>query len=126
MDQERQRIQDDLRGRLDGEVRCDDLMLQLYANDASIFEIRPLGVVRPRGVSDVVACVKYAAENGIPLHARGAGTGLAGESLGPGLVIDFSHGMRRILEINESTARIQPGVVHATLCLLYTSPSPRD
>ena len=41
MDQERQRIQDDLRGRLDGEVRCDDLMLQLYASDASIFEIRP-------------------------------------------------------------------------------------
>lgn len=115
MDQERQRIQDDLRGHLDGEVRCDDLMLQLYANDASIFEIRPLGVVRPRGVSDVVACVKYASENGIPLHARGAGTGLAGESLGPGLVIDFSHGMRRILEIDESTARIQPGVVHATL-----------
>ena len=55
MDQERQRIQDDLRGRLDGEVRCDDLMLQLYASDASIFEIRPLGIVRPRGVSDVVA-----------------------------------------------------------------------
>ena len=115
MDQERQRIQDDLRGRLDGDVRCDDLMVQAYSSDASIYEIRPLGVVRPRGVSDVVACVKYAAENEIPIHARGAGTGLAGESLGPGLVVDFSHAMRRVLQIDESTAQIQPGVVHAIL-----------
>jgi FAD/FMN-containing dehydrogenase/Fe-S oxidoreductase len=111
MDQERERIQEDLRGLLDGDVRCDDVFLQMYASDASIYELRPLGVVRPRGVSDVVACVQYAAENEIPLHARGAGTGLAGESLGPGLVLDFSHSMRRILETGQETVRIQPGVV---------------
>ena len=72
MDQERERIQADLRGLLDGDVRCDDVFVQMYATDASIYEIRPLGVVRPRGVADVVACVQYAAENEIPLHARGA------------------------------------------------------
>ena len=91
MDQERERIQADLRGVIDGEVRCDDLFLQMYASDASVYEIRPTGVVRPRSLSDVVACVQYAAENNLPIHARGAGTGVAGESLGPGLMLDFSH-----------------------------------
>ena len=78
MDPERERIEADLRGLLRGEVRCDDVFVQLYAGDASIFEIRPLGVVRPRSPKDVAACVRYAAENEIPVHARGAGTGLAG------------------------------------------------
>ena len=115
MDQERERIQADLRGLLDGDVRCDDVFVQMYATDASIYEIRPLGVVRPRSVSDVVACVQYAFENEIPLHARGAGTGLAGESLGPGLVLDFSHSMRRILACDGDTVRVQPGVVLSQL-----------
>lgn len=113
MDQVRERIQADLRGLIDGDVRCDDVFLQLYAADASIYEIPPLGVVRPRGVDDVVAVVQYAAEKGIPLHARGAGTGLAGDSLGPGLVLDFSHSMRRLLEIGSDTVRFQPGLVLA-------------
>jgi len=115
MDQERQRVEADLRGLLDGDILCDDVFLQMYACDASIYEIRPLGVVRPRGVADVVATVQYAAEHNLPVHARGAGTGLAGESLGAGLVIDFSHYMRRIISIADDQARVQPGVIHATL-----------
>lgn len=115
MDQERERIQADLRGLLDGDVRCDDVFVQMYANDASIYEIKPMGVVRPRGLADVVACVQYAAENGIPIHARGAGSGIAGESLGPGLVIDFCHNMRRVSAVEEDTVRVQPGVILASL-----------
>ncbi len=115
MDKERQRIQEDLRGLLEGEVRCDDVFVQMYASDASIYEIRPLGVVRPRGVADVVACVQYAAQHNLPLHARGAGSGVAGESLGPGLVLDFSYYMRRLLAIGEDTVRVQPGVILAQL-----------
>ena len=111
MDTERARIEEDLRGLLEGDVRCDDVFVQMYATDASIYEMRPLGVVRPRGVADVVACVQYAAEHGIPLHARGAGSGVAGESLGPGLILDFSHYMRRLLEVRGDTARVQPGLV---------------
>ena len=65
MDQERERIQDDLRGLLAGDVRCDDLFLQLYASDASIYEIKPLAVVRPRNTRDVVTCVEYAADSGL-------------------------------------------------------------
>src|SRR4051812_42465201 len=115
MDPQRERIEQDLRGLIDGEVRCDDVFLQLYASDASIYQIKPLGVVRPRSTEDVVAVLRYASENGIPIHARGAGTGLAGESLGPGLLVDFSRHMRRIIATNENTVRVQPGVVHERL-----------
>jgi FAD/FMN-containing dehydrogenase/Fe-S oxidoreductase len=115
MDAESQRIEEDLRGLVRGEVRCDELYTQLYATDASIYELRPLGVVRPRNVEDVVATVRYAAENRIPIHARGAGTGLAGESLGRGLVVDFSRFFRRILMVDSARARVQAGVVLASL-----------
>jgi FAD/FMN-containing dehydrogenase/Fe-S oxidoreductase len=111
MDQEQDRVQADLRGVLEGDVHCDDAFVQMYASDASIFQIRPLGVVRPRSTADVVACVQYAAENQIPLHARGAGSGLAGESLGHGLVLDFSYYMRRVIEVGTDRVRVQPGVV---------------
>jgi len=111
MDTEQQRIEEDLRGQIAGEVRCDDLFVQLYATDASIYEIAPLGVVRPRTVEDVVATVRYAASHNIPLLARGSGSGLAGESLGRGLIVDFSRYMRRVLEIGEQTVHVQAGVV---------------
>src|SRR2546423_12695600 len=111
MDPQRERIQADLRGWLSGEVFCDDRFTLMYASDASIYQMRPLGVVRPRGLADVRAVVRYAAEQSMPVHARGAGTGLAGESLGPGLLIDFSHSMRRMIGTNGDTVTVQPGVV---------------
>ncbi len=115
LEQQREIVLDDLRGLIAGEVRCDDVFVQLYASDASIHEIRPLVVVRPRSTADVVACVRYAAEKEIPIHARGAGTGVAGESLGPGLVIDFSRYLRRVVRVDAETVRVQPGVVHERL-----------
>jgi FAD/FMN-containing dehydrogenase/Fe-S oxidoreductase len=111
MDPQRERIQADLRGLLSGEVFCDDPFTLMYASDASVYQMRPLGVVRPRGLADVRAVVRYAAEQSIPIHARGAGTGLAGESLGPGLMLDFSRSMRRIIGISGDTVTVQPGVV---------------
>lgn len=115
MDQQRERLQEDLRGLIGGEVRCDDVFLQLYSTDASIYQIRPLGVVRPRSAADVSAAVRYARENQLPIHARGAGSGLAGESLGPGLALDFSSHFRRILRTDPASVRLQPGVVHERL-----------
>lgn len=115
MDQQRQRIEEDLRGVVTGEVRCDEVFLQLYASDASLYQIKPLGVVRPRSAADVAACMRYADEHRIALHARGAGTGLAGESLGPGLVLDFSCHFRRIVRTESEQVRVQPGVVHQRL-----------
>ncbi len=115
MSPDQQRIEEDLRGLVAGDVRCDDLFTQLYACDASIYELRPLGVVRPRSVKDVVATVRYAAENHLPIHARGAGSGLAGESLGRGLVLDFSRYFRRIVADDGDRVRVQPGVVLSSL-----------
>jgi FAD/FMN-containing dehydrogenase/Fe-S oxidoreductase len=115
MDPENQRIEEDLRGLLQGEVHCDDLFTQLYATDASVYEIRPLGVVRPRSMKDVVAAVRYAADNQIPVFPRGAGSGLAGESLGRGIVVDFSRHFRRVLKVDDDRVRVQAGVVLATL-----------
>src|SRR3954470_5153374 len=111
MEPDQQRIEEDLRGLVAGDVRCDDIFTQLYASDASIYELRPLGVVRPRTLADVVATVRYAAENHLPIHARGAGSGLAGESLGRGLIVDFSRYFRRILADEGHRVRVQPGVV---------------
>ena len=114
LDQHSERLQDDLRGLIAGDVRCDDVFGQLYSCDASIYSIKPLGVVCPRSTADVSACVRYAAEKEIPIHARGAGSGLAGESLGPGLVVDFSKYLRRI-KSEGNAVRVQPGVVYERL-----------
>lgn len=111
MDPERARIQADLSGQLEGEVRCDVTFLQMYASDASIYEMIPLGVVRPANTEDVVACVKYAEENQISLVARGAGSNVAGACVGQGLILDFSSSMRRTLAVGRDTVTLQPGVV---------------
>src|SRR5436305_4210043 len=103
-------IRDDLRGILRGEVMFDDLTRSLYSTDASIFEVRPLGVVTPRDEDDVCALVRYAAEHEVPLIPRGAGTGLAGESLGNGIIVDLSRHLRSILEIGDDAIGVQPGV----------------
>lgn len=135
MDIDRKRVEDDLRGVVVGDVFCDELSVQLYASDASIYQALPLGVIRPQSADDVQACVQYANEQGLPLHARGAGSGVAGESLGGGLVIDFSVFMRHWRRLPASEVdgpagsaagpagsaagrdwvRVEPGVVLADL-----------
>ena len=111
MDETRGRIHDDLRGLLGGELLFSPIERAPYAHDASLYEIDPLGVVVPRTREDLSALVRYASEHAIPLHPRGAGTGLAGETLGPGLIVDFSRHFRRIVEIGPEHVVVQPGVV---------------
>ncbi|HKI35150.1 MAG TPA: FAD-linked oxidase C-terminal domain-containing protein [Gemmataceae bacterium] len=112
MDQpQRERIRDDLKGLVKGEILFDDLSRVLYSTDASIFQVQPLGAVVPRDEDDVCALLRYAGENRIPLIARGAGSGVAGESLGPGLVVDLSRHFRAILDVGADSVRVQPGVV---------------
>jgi FAD/FMN-containing dehydrogenase/Fe-S oxidoreductase len=115
MDAERLRLDEDLRGLIEGDVLCDDLTVQMYGSDASIFQCSPLGVVRPRHREDVQAVVRYAAERKIPIIARGSGSGLAGESLGRGIVVDFSRYMRRVLAFADGCVTVQAGVVLETL-----------
>jgi FAD/FMN-containing dehydrogenase/Fe-S oxidoreductase len=111
VDERRARIHDDLRGMIEGELLFEPVARAPYARDASLYEIDPLGVVVPRTEHDVVTVVRYALENALPLHPRGAGTGVAGETLGPGLVVDFSRHLRRIVEIRPEVVVVQPGVV---------------
>lgn len=109
-EQQRGRIRDDLKGFFKGRLWFDDLSRALYSTDASIFEIQPLGVAIPADEADVSLLVRYCYEHRIPLVPRGAGTGLAGESLGAGLVLDMSKGFQRITDIAGDTVRVQPGV----------------
>ncbi|MDB5388756.1 MAG: glpC, partial [Planctomycetaceae bacterium] len=111
MNDEQSRIVDDLAGLLAGELRCDPLTASIYSSDASLYQIKPLGVVFPRHREDVETVVKYCAEMHIPVIGRGAGSGISGESLGTGLVIDFTRFMRRTLQVGEDTIRVQPGMV---------------
>jgi len=108
---ERERIHDDLKGVVRGGLLFDDLTRALFSTDASPFQITPLGVVQPADEDDVRAVVRYAREHQVPLVARGAGTGVAGESLGPGLVLDLSRHLRRIVAVGSDTVTVQPGVV---------------
>ncbi|MFM9011031.1 MAG: FAD-binding oxidoreductase, partial [Planctomycetota bacterium] len=111
MDLEAKRIEEDLRGVVSGDVICDEIGRSLYATDGSLFEVRPLAVVRPRTAEDVAATVRWGAERGVAVHPRGAGSSLAGGSLGPGVVIDCSRFRRRVIDTGDDTVRVQPGVV---------------
>jgi len=115
MEPEQIRIQADLRGLISGDVHCDPLYTQMYASDASVYEIRPLGVVRPRTTRDVAELMKYCLQHSLPVFPRGGGSGLAGQSLGRGMVIDFSRYMRRVQTPFNGTVRVQCGVVQADL-----------
>ncbi|MCL6738255.1 FAD-binding and (Fe-S)-binding domain-containing protein [Streptomyces neyagawaensis] len=84
-----------------------------YAYDASNYRVPPRAVVFPRGADDVVAVLRACRETGIPVTARGGGTSMAGNAVGPGVVLDFSRHMNRILDIDPiaRTARVEAGVV---------------
>lgn len=109
------RLKDDLAGSIEGELLVDDVSRALYATDASPFEIKPLAVVRPKHEADVQFVVRFAAEHGIPITARGAGAGTAGAALGLGLILDFSRSMHAILEVGADSTRVQPGVAWSEL-----------
>ncbi|TCO60638.1 FAD-binding and (Fe-S)-binding domain-containing protein [Actinocrispum wychmicini] len=106
-----------LRAVLAGEVAFDDYSRHLFARDASMYSITPLGVVYPRHAEDVAAAVKIAAELGVPVTPRGAGTSLAGQTVGAGIVLDFSRHMHRIVSIDPEarTALVEVGVVQDQL-----------
>lgn len=106
-------LERELRMRVAGEVRFDALTRVLYSTDASIYQIAPIGVVIPKQMDDVQATVEVAAQYGVPLLPRGAGTSLAGQAVGQALHIDMSKRLTQVLEINaeERWVRVQPGVV---------------
>jgi FAD/FMN-containing dehydrogenase/Fe-S oxidoreductase len=89
-----------------------------YAYDASNYRVAPQAVAFPRSTDDVIAVVRACRETGVPVTARGGGTSMAGNAVGPGAVLDFSRYMNRILDIDPTTglARVEAGVVLDALC----------
>jgi len=111
IDERRRRLREDLSPQIRGEVKCDALTNALYATDGSLYQIPPLGVVAPKDGGDVQQVVRYATQERIPIFPRGAGTGIAGDSLGAGLILDFSRFMRKVRMINDSLVHVEPGVI---------------
>src|SRR6516162_3472442 len=109
-----------LRQAVGGEVRFDAYTRHLFSRDASMYAIEPIGVVFPRDGSEAAAVVATAAEFGVPVLPRGAGTSLAGQTVGRAVVMDFTRHMHKILAIDAEArrARVQPGVVQEQLNLV--------
>src|SRR5258706_6194828 len=114
MDPRHLEIERDLRPLLQGEVRTDPVALALFSTAACIFRRKPLAVVSPRNESDVARVVAYAATAGVPVTARGGGSSLAGQALGPGIILDFAAHMNRVVGIDAErrTVRVEPGAIH--------------
>ncbi|MCS7160826.1 MAG: FAD-linked oxidase C-terminal domain-containing protein, partial [Gemmatales bacterium] len=112
-EERRRALEKPLRRHLEGEVRFDLASRKIYSTDASIYQIEPLGVVIPKHLRDVHTALAIAAEHRVPIVPRGGGTSLSGQSIGPGLILDCSKYLNRILELHlsEETVRLQPGVV---------------
>ena len=107
------RLRDRLSQETRAEVTFDRGRRWLYATDASLYQIEPLGVVVPRTVGDVVATVRIAAEEEVAIVPRGAATSLSGQTVGAAIIIDFSKYLNRIgiVDRNTMTVRVEPGVV---------------
>jgi FAD/FMN-containing dehydrogenase/Fe-S oxidoreductase len=89
----------------------------LYSTDASVYQEKPLAVVIPQDVSDLKLLIKFANENRVTLIPRAAGTSLAGQVVGKGIVVDISKYFDNVVEINEEEkwVRVQPGVIRDDL-----------
>src|SRR5712664_2297491 len=110
-------LEHELRRRVEGDVRFDTYSRLLYATDASMYQMEPIGVVIPRHAGDVQAAVEIANQQGVPLLPRGGGTSLTGQTVNHAVVLDFSRHMGDVLEVNreELWARVQPGLVQDEL-----------
>ena len=105
--------------RREGVADADDSTLAraLYSTDASLYRVVPQVVVRPRAAEEIAAALAVARAAGVPVTMRGAGTSIAGNAVGPGLVVDTSRHLTRVLSLDPEarTAVVQPGVVQADL-----------
>ena len=106
-----------LASRIDGELHTGRTLRRLYATDASEYQELPAGVVLPESENDIREVIRFARRNQLGLIPRAAGTSLAGQCVGSGLVVDISKHFTRILSVDTETrrVRVQPGVVRDEL-----------
>ena len=102
-----------LKQQLSGELYDSDLVKTLYATDASVYRELPYAVAIPKTTTDIKRLIEFANSNALSIIPRAAGTSLAGQCVGDGIVVDVSKYLNDILEINtqEQWVRVQPGVV---------------
>lgn len=102
---------------LEGELHFDRLMKTLYATDASVYRSLPLAVALPKNTTDIKKLIRFAADQETSLIPRTAGTSLAGQCVGEGIVVDVSKYLNKVIEFNENEGwvRVQPGVVRNEL-----------
>ncbi len=95
------------------DVRFDNLTRQLYATDASIYQIEPIGVAFPKDAQQASAVIRAAADSGVSVTPRGAGTSLVGNAIGEGLIVEFSRYNRQItdLDLDKRSVCVGAGVV---------------
>jgi FAD/FMN-containing dehydrogenase/Fe-S oxidoreductase len=95
------------------DVAFDNLTRQLYATDASLYQVEPLAVAFPKTMHEAACVIRAAVEAGAPVIPRGAGTGISGGAIGDGLVVDFARHNRNIAKLNteKRTVRVGAGVV---------------
>lgn len=106
-----------LASQLEGDVFTDEVQRILYSTDASSYREKPLAVVIPKHAGDIKKIIRFAKEHNTSIIPRGGGTSLAGQVTGPGIVVDISKYMNRILEFNpeERWVWVEPGVIPAEL-----------
>lgn len=114
---------DVLKNVLEGDIYTDTIQLLAYATDASAYREIPHAVARPKNKNDIIKLVDFATKNKVPLIPRTAGTSLAGQVVGKGIVVDVSKYMNKIIEFNveERWVRVEPGVVLDELNIVAAS-----
>lgn len=107
----------ELRNKMEGELFTDDLMKALYATDASVYRKMPLAVAYPKNVKDLRLLIEFANRHATSIIPRTAGTSLAGQCVGEGIVVDVSRYFTKIIKVDEKakTVTLQPGVVRDEL-----------
>src|SRR3954451_17058773 len=107
----RSALADRLRRELDAEILFDRASRGRYSTDASIYQLEPIGIVVPRTEEAARGAIAIAAEEGVPLLPRGAGSSQCGQAVGEALMIDHTKYLNRVLEVDGERAVVQPGVV---------------
>lgn len=112
-----------LSSSLKGELFLDDLHRTIYATDASVYRQLPIGVCYPKDTADIIEVIRFCNENNISIIPRTAGTSLAGQCVGEGLVVDVSKHMTRILDLDTKSRSIsvEPGVIRDELNMYLES-----
>ncbi len=108
-----QKIGKEISSKVDGKTLFDEFSRGRYSTDASVYQIKPLGVVLPKDTNDVLSLMEYSQKNSVPLLARGGGSSQCGQTVGESVVLDYSKHQNKILELNveEKYVWVQPGVV---------------